>query len=248
MATLKGKSAFVTGGTRGMGEAIVRRLAAEGASVAFTYVKSDDKAQQIVQDIQQNGGQAMAIKADGTITGALVDAIAVATAAFDKIDILVNNAALSIGGPLETASERTDDYNRMIDINIRSTAEAIRTVQNFMPLGGRIINIGSVGGRRIGGPGLSDYIATKAALSAYTRGLAWDLAPRKITVNSVEPGAIDTDMMPQDPIIREAYINAIPLKRLGKPEEIASMVNFLAGDEASYITGSSFSVDGGITA
>lgn len=248
MATLKGKSAFVTGGTRGMGEAIVRRLAAEGASVVFTYVNSDEKAQLIVQNILQSGGQALAIKADGTVKGSVMDAITAAAEAFGKIDILVNNAATSIGGSLETASERTNDYDRMIDVNIRSTAEAIRTAQQFMPVGGRIINIGSVGGRRIGGPGLSDYIATKAALSAYTRGLAWDLAPRKITVNSVEPGAIDTDMMPQDPTIREAYINAIPLKRLGKPEEIASMVNFLASDEASYITGSAFSVDGGITA
>lgn len=248
MATLKGKTAFVTGGTRGMGEAIVRRLAAEGASVAFTYVNSDEKAHLIVQNILQSGGQALAIKADGAVKGAVMDAITAAAEAFGKIDILVNNAAAAIGGPLETASERTNDYDRMIDVNIRSTAEAVRTVQQFMPDGGRIINMGSVGGRRIGGPGLSDYIATKAALSAYTRGLAWDLAPRKITVNSVEPGAIDTDMMPQDPIIREAYINAIPLKRLGKPEEIASMVNFLASNEASYITGSAFSVDGGITA
>ncbi|MFP3594327.1 SDR family NAD(P)-dependent oxidoreductase [Chryseobacterium sp. SIMBA_038] len=248
MATLKGKTAFVTGGTRGMGEAIVRRLAAEGASVAFTYVNSDEKAQVIVQNILQSGGQALAIKADGAVKGAVMNAITTAAEAFGKIDILVNNAATSVGGSLETASERTNDYDRMIDVNIRSTAEAVRTVQQFMPDGGRIINMGSVGGRRIGGPGLSDYIATKAALSAYTRGLAWDLAPRKITVNSVEPGAIDTDMMPQDPTIREAYINAIPLKRLGKPEEIASMVNFLASNEASYITGSAFSVDGGITA
>lgn len=248
MATLKGKTAFVTGGTRGMGEAIVRRLAAEGASVAFTYVNSDEKAHLIVQNILQSGGQALAIKADGAVKGAVMDAITAAAEAFGKIDILVNNAAAAIGGPLETASERTNDYDRMIDVNIRSTAEAVRTAQQFMPDGGRIINMSSVGGRRIGGPGLSDYIATKAALSAYTRGLAWDLAPRKITVNSVEPGAIDTDMMPQDPTIREAYINAIPLKRLGKPEEIASMVNFLASNEASYITGSAFSVDGGITA
>jgi 3-oxoacyl-[acyl-carrier protein] reductase len=161
---------------------------------------------------------------------------------------LVNNAAVAITGPVETATDRIADYDRQIDVNIRSVAEAVRTVQKHMPDGGRIINIGSVGGRRIGGPHLADYITTKAAIAAYSRGLAWDLAPRSITVNTVEPGAIDTDMMPSDPAIREAYINAIPLKRLGKPEEIAAMVNFLAGSEADYITGSNFSVDGGITA
>jgi len=248
MSNLKGKTAFVTGGTRGMGEAIVRRLASEGASVAFTFVNSENRAHQIVEDIKKAGGEAIAIKADGSVSGAVKNAITSAAGTLGKIDILVNNAAAAVAGQLETASDRVEDYDRMVDVNIRSSAEAVRTAQIFMPDGGRIINIGSVGGRRIGGPGMSDYIATKAAISAYTRGLAWDLAPRKITVNSVEPGAIDTDMMPKDTAIREAYINAIPLKRLGKPEEIAAMVNFLAGSEAAYITGSAFTVDGGITA
>lgn len=248
MSTLKEKVAFVTGGTRGMGQAIVKRLAAEGAYVAFTYVNSDKIARDIVAEIQQAGGKALAIKADGAIKGAVESAVEQAVAAFEKIDILVNNAAVAITGPVETATDRIADYDRQIDVNIRSVAEAVRTVQKHMPNGGRIINIGSVGGRRIGGPHLTDYITTKAAIAAYSRGLAWDLAPRNITVNTVEPGAIDTDMMPSDPAIREAYINAIPLKRLGKPEEIAAMVNFLAGSEADYITGSNFSVDGGITA
>lgn len=248
MSTLKGKSAFVTGGTRGMGQAIVKRLVAEGAAVAFTYVNSDELANQTVRDIQQAGGNALAIKADSSVTGTVRSAIIAAANIFGKIDILVNNAASSVSGPLETADERSLDYDRMINVNIRSVAEAVRTAQQFMPEGGRIVNIASVGGSRIGGPQFSDYAATKAAVSAYTRGLAWDLAPRKITVNSVEPGATDTDMMPKEPAIREAYINAIPLKRLGKPEEIAAMVNFLVGDEAGYITGSAFTVDGGISA
>lgn len=248
MKSLNSKVAFVTGGTRGMGEAIVKRLAAEGAAVAFTYAQSDEKAQAVVADILKSGGKALAIKADGAIKNAVQDAIEDAAAKFGKIDILVNNAAVSVNGPIEGAAGRAADYDRQIDINIRAVAEAVRAVQKHMPDGGRIINIGSVGGRRIGSPYFSDYVATKAAISAYGRGLAWDLAPRNITVNTVEPGAIDTDMLPGDATIREAYTNAIPLRRFGKPEEVASLVNFLAGPESGYITGSSLSIDGGITA
>ncbi|MDJ1506546.1 SDR family NAD(P)-dependent oxidoreductase [Xanthocytophaga agilis] len=248
MSKLSEKVAFITGGTRGMGRAIVERLATEGATVIFTYLNSEHVAQALVASIQNDGGKALAIKADGAVKGSVEKAIIEAVSKFGKIDILVNNAAVSVAGPIETASERVAEYDRQIDVNIRAVAEAVRAVQKYMPDGGRIVNIASVGGRRIGSPYLSEYIATKAAISALSRGLAWDLAPRKITVNSVEPGAIDTDMMPSDPTIRNSYINAIPLKRLGKPEEIASMVNFLVGNEAEYITGSSFTVDGGISA
>jgi 3-oxoacyl-[acyl-carrier protein] reductase len=248
MKTLKGKTAFVTGGTRGMGEAIVRRFAAEGAQVIFSYVNSVEKSELIIKEIQEAGGEAFAIKADSGVKGTLEKAIEIAASKYGKIDILVNNAAIAISGTLETAYERENDYDRQIDVNIRSISEAVRSVIKYMPDGGRIINIGSVGGRRIGGPYMSDYAATKAAIGGYTRGLAWDLGPRNITVNNVEPGATDTDMMPDDETIRESFINAIPLKRLGKPEEVASLVNFLAGPEADYITGSSFTIDGGITA
>ncbi|ACT93552.1 SDR family NAD(P)-dependent oxidoreductase [Dyadobacter fermentans] len=248
MKTLAEKVAFVTGGTRGMGEAIVRRLASEGASVAFTYVSSQEKAQKLTDEITQNGGKALGIKADAAQSGALTKAINDTAEKFGKIDILVNNAAIAVAGPLDQAAERSGDYDRQVDVNIRAVSEAVRAAVKYIPEGGRVINIGSVGGKRIGGPFMSDYAATKAAISGYTRGLAWDLAPRNITVNTVEPGAIDTDMMPTDPAVREAFTNAIPLKRLGKPQEIAAMVNFLAGPEASYITGSSFTVDGGINA
>lgn len=249
MSKLNEKVAFVTGGTRGMGRAIVERLAKEGAIVAFTYLNSDQVAQQIVDEINQNGGKAFAIKADGSQKGAVGKAIEDAVILFQKIDILVNNAALSVGGTIETSDERSHEYDRQIDVNIRSVTEAVRTAQKYMPVGGRIVNIASVGGIRIGGPGLSDYVATKAAISAYTRGLAWDLAPRQITVNSVEPGATDTDMLQKaDEAVRQHYMNAIPLKRFAQPEEIAALVNFLVGDEAGYITGSSFTIDGGISA
>ncbi len=249
MSKLNEKVAFVTGGTRGMGRAIVERLAKEGATVAFTYLNSEQVAQQIVDEINQNGGKAFAIKADGSQKGAVGKAIEDAVILFQKIDILVNNAALSVGGTIETSDERSHEYDRQIDVNIRSVTEAVRTAQKYMPVGGRIVNIASVGGIRIGGPGLSDYVATKAAISAYTRGLAWDLAPRQITVNSVEPGATDTDMLQKaDEAVRQHYMNAIPLKRFAQPEEIAALVNFLVGDEAGYITGSSFTIDGGISA
>ncbi|WP_286856459.1 MULTISPECIES: SDR family NAD(P)-dependent oxidoreductase [Sphingobacterium] len=249
MSKLNEKVAFVTGGTRGMGRAIVERLAKEGATVAFTYLNSDQVAQQIVDEINQNGGKAFAIKADGSQKGAVGRAIEDTVSLFQKIDILVNNAALSVGGTIETSDERSLEYDRQIDVNIRSVTEAVRTAQKYMPDGGRIVNIASVGGIRIGGPGLSDYVATKAAISAYTRGLAWDLAPRQITVNSVEPGATDTDMLQKaDEAVRQHYMNAIPLKRFAQPEEIAVLVNFLVGDEAGYITGSSFTIDGGISA
>ncbi|CAM3169791.1 oxidoreductase [Chryseobacterium flavum] len=249
MSTLKGKIAFVTGGSRGMGKAIVERLAKEGAMVAFTYLNSENNAQQIVSDIVGAGGTALAIKANGAIQGAVKSAIEETVAAFSRIDILVNNAAVAVYGPIETASERAEAYNNQIDVNIHSVAEAVRTAQKYMPDGGRIINIASVGGIRIGSPGMCDYIATKAAVSAYTRGLAWDLAPRKITVNSVEPGATETDMLINaDENIRQYLMDSIPLKRFALPEEVAALVNFLAGDEAGYITGSSFKIDGGISA
>ncbi|WP_035644025.1 SDR family NAD(P)-dependent oxidoreductase [Flavobacterium sp. ASV13] len=248
MSTLKGKTVFVTGGTRGMGAAIVKRLASEGANVIFSYVSSEETAESIVKGIKESGGESLAIKVDSSIKGALEKSIDEIALKYGKIDILVNNAAISIKGPLETASERTDEYDRQIDVNIRAVSEAVRTVIKYMPDGGRIVSIGSVGAKRIGSPYMSDYIATKAAIGAYTRGLAWDLAPRNITVNTVEPGAIDTDMLPGDEAIREAFINAIPLKRFGKPEEVAGLVNFLAGPESGYITGSSFTIDGGISA
>ncbi|MCF6407772.1 3-oxoacyl-ACP reductase FabG [Chitinophaga filiformis] len=248
MLTLNEKVAFVTGGTRGMGLAIVNRLVAEGSAVAFTYAKSDDKAQAIVAEIRQRGGKALAIKADAAIKNAVANAIEEAAKTFGKIDILVNNAAIAVAGPIETAADRSADYDRQIDVNIRAVAEAVRAVQKYMPDGGRIINIGSVGGRKIGTPHMADYAATKAAIEGFSRGLAWDFAPRNITVNTIEPGAIDTDMMPADPAVREAFINAIPLKRLGKTEEIAALVNFLAGPESGYITGSNIAIDGGILA
>lgn len=249
MSILKGKTAFVTGGTRGMGEAIVRRYIQEGAEVAFTYVNSDEKAEALVAEIARSGGVAYAIKADASISGNTEKAIIEAADKFGKIDILVNNAAISIAGPVEQAHTQADDYNRQIDVNIRAVTEAVRTALRFMPDGGRIITIGSVGAKRIGGPTMSEYIATKAAVGAYSRGLAWDLGLRNITINTIEPGVIDTDMLKKaDNATREFYMNAMALKRLGTPEDVAGLANFLAGPDATYITGSSIVIDGGFSA
>lgn len=248
MQNLIGKVAFVTGGTRGMGEAIVRRFAKEGAIVVFTYAISSERANEIVLEITESGGKALAIKADASKKDAVKAAIDTAVVRFGKIDILVNNAAISVLGPLDQVQDRAAEYDRMVDVNIRSVADAIRHTIQFMPEHGRIINIGSSGGKRVGSPYLSDYVGTKAAIAGYTRGLAWDMAPKHITVNTVDPGAIDTDMLPSDPGIREGYLNVIPLKRFGRPDEVAALVNFLAGPEAGYITGSSLSIDGGINA
>ena len=172
MKTLTEKVAFVTGGTRGMGEAIVRRLASEGASVAFTYVSSEEKARKLTEEIEKNGGKVFGIKADAAQRGALTNAINDTVERFGKIDILVNNAAIAVAGPLDQAAEKSVDYDRQVDVNIRAVSEAVRAAVKYIPEGGRIINIGSVGGRRIGGPFMSDYAATKAAISGYTRGLA----------------------------------------------------------------------------
>lgn len=249
MTILKGKAAFVTGGTRGMGEAIVRRYAQEGAQVAFTYVNSDEKAEALVAEIERSGGVAYAIKADASTSGNTEKAIIEAAGKFGKIDILVNNAAILVAGPVEQAHEQVNSYNRQIDVNIRAVTEAVRTALKFMPDGGRIITISSVGARRVGGPNMSEYAATKAAVIAYSRGLAWDLGSKNITVNTIEPGTVDTDMLKKaSDATRKFYINATALKRLGNPEDIAGLASFLASPDAAYITGSSIVIDGGFSA
>jgi 3-oxoacyl-[acyl-carrier protein] reductase len=248
MLTLKEKVAFVTGGTRGIGEAIVKRFAKEGANVAFTYVNSEDKAKALVTEMEQYGIKALAIKADSAIKNAVGSAVDQAAAHFGKLDILVNNAAIAIAGPLELAADNAENYDRLIDVNIRAVAEAVRSASKYLTDGGRIINIGSVGGSRIGMAYMSDYAASKAAVAGYTRGLAWDLAPRNITANVVEPGYIHTDMMPDDQAIQDTFRNTIPLKRFGKAEEVAALVNFIAGPESNYITGSTLTIDGGLLA
>jgi 3-oxoacyl-[acyl-carrier protein] reductase len=248
MSTLKGKVAFVTGGSRSIGAAIVKRLAAEGADVAFTYSNSAEKANALVEEIEKNGIKALAIQADSAIKNEAAKAIDQAAAYFGKLDILVNNAGIVVFGHVESSAEQVDDYDRQIDINIRAVTESVKAAVKHLSPGGRIITIGSSGGTRIGMPYMAEYVATKGAVAAYSRALAWDLGAKNITVNVVAPGPIVTDANPEEGEFQDKFRETIALKRYGKVEEVAALVNFLAGPEANYITGATFAIDGGITA
>ncbi|SEW46798.1 3-oxoacyl-[acyl-carrier protein] reductase [Chitinophaga sp. YR573] len=248
MSTLNGKVALVTGGSRGIGAAIVKKLAQEGANVAFTYISSADKANALVTEVEKNGTKALAIKADNADPKAITDAVNKTVSTFGKLDILVNNAAVFIAGTLDQADDMADQYNRQSDINIRAIPAAIRAASKVISDGGRIIIIGSVVASAVGFPTLTEYGATKAAAGAYGRGYAWDLGHRNITVNTVQPGPINTDMNPDEGEFADLLKAKTALKRYGTAEEVAGVVSFLAGPDAGYITGASINVDGGILA
>ncbi|MBV2159797.1 3-oxoacyl-ACP reductase FabG [Achromobacter denitrificans] len=248
MPELTGKIAFVTGGSRGIGAAIVRRLAADGANVAFTYVSpsSAEGAQALARELSTDGRRALAIQADASDAGTVRQAIEQAIAELGPVDVLVNNAGVFITGPIGEA--RLDDYERTMDINVRAPFVAIQAAQAVMPDGGRIINIGSCLAARAGRPGVALYSASKAALVGLTQGLARDLGPRGITVNVVHPGPIDTDMNPADGAHAGDLVAVLALPHYGETRDIAGMVAFLAGPEGRYITGASLAVDGGFAA
>ncbi|MGE8627189.1 3-oxoacyl-ACP reductase family protein [Achromobacter denitrificans] len=248
MPELTGKIAFVTGGSRGIGAAIVRRLAADGANVAFTYVSpsSAEGAQALARELSTDGRRALAIQADASDAGAVRQAIEQAIAELGPVDVLVNNAGVFITGPIGEA--RLDDYERTMDINVCAPFVAIQAAQAVMPDGGRIINIGSCLAARAGRPGVALYSASKAALVGLTQGLARDLGPRGITVNVVHPGPIDTDMNPADGAHAGDLVAVLALPHYGETRDIAGMVAFLAGPEGRYITGASLAVDGGFVA
>lgn len=248
MPELTGKIAFVTGGSRGIGAAIVRRLAADGANVAFTYVSpsSAEGAQALARELSTDGRRALAIQADASDAAAVRQAIEQAIAELGPVDVLVNNAGVFITGPIGEA--RLDDYERTMDINVRAPFVAIQAAQAVMPDGGRIINIGSCLAARAGRPGVALYSASKAALVGLTQGLARDLGPRGITVNVVHPGPIDTDMNPADGAHAGDLVAVLALPHYGETRDIAGMVAFLAGPEGRYITGASLAVDGGFAA
>ena len=240
------KTALVTGGARGIGAAIVKRLARDGAAVAFTYVSAPDKAADLAATINAAGGKALAIRADSADAEQLKAAVAQTVAQFGALDILVTNAGiLHLAGIEDYALE---DFDRMVDVNVRGTFVAIQAAARHMKQGGRIVTIGSIAGIRVAFPTSSVYAMTKAAIAALVRGAAIDLAPRGITVNNVQPGPTETDMNPADGPHAQALHGMIPARRFGRPEEIAGMVAYLAGDEAALLTGASFTVDGGYTA
>jgi 3-oxoacyl-[acyl-carrier protein] reductase len=240
--SLSGKITLVTGGSRGIGAAIVRRLATDGAAVAFTYAASDEKAAALVAEIEAGGGEALAIKADSTEPEAVQRAVAETAGRFGRLDILVNNAGILLRGPVDAFS--LADFDRMFAVNVRAVFAAVQTAVAHMGAGGRIITVGSVAADRSGFPGASVYSMTKAAVAALTRGMARDLGSRGITVNTVQPGPTETDMN-SDENTRAMLRPMLALGRLGKDCEIASLIAYLAGPEASFVTGAAFTIDGG---
>lgn len=243
---LAGKVAFIQGGSRGIGAAIARRLARDGAAVALTYMSSPDKAQQVVKEIVDTGGRALAIQADSSTPNAIRTAIDQAAATFGRIDILVNNAGVLALGAVDQLS--MDDFDRTVAVNMRSVFVAVQQAVRHMGDGGRIITIGSTNADRMPFAGGSVYAMSKAAIVGLTKGLARDLGPRGITVNNVQPGPVDTDMNPADSDFADGLRGLMAINRYGHADEIASFVAYLAGPEASYITGANLMVDGGFSA
>ena len=245
-SSLNGKVALVQGGSRGIGAAIVKRLAEQGAAVAFTYVSSQAVANELQQQITANGGKALALRADSADAEAVQQAVDATVAHFGRLDILVNNAGVLAVGPLESFS--LEDFDRTLAVNVRSVFVATQAAARHMGQGGRIINIGSTNAERMPFAGGGPYAMSKAALVGLTRGLARDLGPRGITINNVQPGPVDTDMNPATGEFAESLMGFMAVGRYGKVEEIASFVAYLAGPEAAYITGASLTIDGGFAA
>ena len=242
---LQGRRAIVTGGSRGIGAAIVRRLAAEGADVVFTYAASADAATAVVDEIEAAGGHASALRADSADVAQLQEAIRIGVERLGGLDILVNNAGILLHGMVDAVS--LADFERMFAVNVRAVFVAAQAAVAHLGSGGRIVTVGSVVADRTGFPGASVYSMTKGAVAALTRGLARDLGPRGITVNTVEPGPTDTDMN-ATPGLLDRLAPMMALGRVGQDVEVANLVAWLAGPESSYVTGSALTVDGGYLA
>jgi 3-oxoacyl-[acyl-carrier protein] reductase len=243
---LEGKVALVTGGSRGIGAAIAKRLARDGASVALTYSKGANAASSVIKEIERGGGKAVAIPADAADADAVRNAVEKTVATFDRIDVLVNNAGTAIPKPFDEAT--LEEMDRVIDINIRGVLVATQAALKHMKKGGRIIMIGSSVGERVVVPGLVPYSATKGAVKMFSQALAREIGSRGITVNNVQPGPIDTELNPAAGEWAVPQKAATSLGRYGKVDEIAAMVAFVAGPESSYITGANLTVDGGMNA
>ena len=245
--TLNGKRALVTGASRGIGAAIAKALAAEGADVAITYEKSAEAAAEVVRAIQAQGRRAFAIQADSANVAAVQASITQTVAKLGGLDILVNNAGILRLAAVEDIS--LEDIDALLDVNVRAPIVASKAAIAHLGKGGRIINIGSFFADKVpGGAGLPVYALSKSALTAFSQGLARELGPRDITVNVVQPGSIDTDMNPAHGPFGDTLSAITALGRYGKVEDIANMVAFLASAKAQYITGTTLTVDGGANA
>jgi len=246
MSKLSNQVALVTGGSRGIGAAIAKRLAKDGASVAITYAKDAKAASAVVKAIELDGGKAIAIQADAADVEAIKRAVEKTIATFDRLDVLVNNAGTAVPKTFEETT--LEEMDRVIDINLRGTLAATQAALKHMKSGGRIIMIGSSVGERLLVPGLVPYAATKGAVKMFSQGLAREIGNRGITVNNVQPGPIDTDLNPAggDWAVTQKAVTA--LDRFGRVDEVAALVSFVAGPESSYITGANLTVDGGMNA
>ena len=243
---LEGKVALITGGSRGIGAAIAKRLAADGANVAITYTKGAEAAASVVKEIEHGGRKAIAIEADATDATAVEAAVAKTVATFGQLDILVNNAGTAI--PKRFEETTLEELDRVIDLNIRGPFIATQAALKHVKNGGRIIMIGSCVGERMMTPGLVSYSATKGAVKMFTQGLSREVGDRGITVNNVQPGPIDTDLNPAAGDWAAPQKANTALNRYGSVGDVAALVAFVAGPEASYITGASLTVDGGTNA
>ncbi|MEC4721643.1 3-oxoacyl-ACP reductase family protein [Noviherbaspirillum sp. CPCC 100848] len=243
---LQDKVAIVTGGSRSIGAAIARRLAAQGAKVAITYNASPDKADAVVREIEAAGGHAIALRADAGNPEAVRSAVSAVAERLGRIDILVNNAGISVlGEPTEIAFE---DFQRILAVNVTGLFVATQEALRHMGSGGRIIHIGSSMVRYAAFPTASAYTLTKGAVTGFTRGLVRDLGPKGITVNTVHPGPTDSDMNPADGAVADFVKPGIAMGRYGQGSDIAAAVAFLASDEAAFVSGAELLVDGGFTA
>ena len=245
-AELPGKAALILGGTRGIGAAISRRLAADGAAVAMIYLSRAEEAADLAAELQAAGAKALAIRADIADPAALEAAIDETIATLGRIDILVNNAGLAITGPLDAYA--ADAFDRVFAVNVRAPFLAAQRVAAQMADGGRIITIGSIVADRAPGAGVTLYAASKAALGGLTRGLARDLGPRRITANLIQPGPVDTERNPADGPNAVANRSPLAIDRHGTVEEVASLVAWLASDAAGFATGATYAIDGGWSA
>lgn len=246
MANLAGKKAFVTGGSRGIGAAIVKRLAAEGADVAFTYARSGERAGEVASAVEAEGRRVMSIQADNRDPDSVRTAVEKAAKTFGGLDILVNSAGIYEEASIDELT--LEDFDRTLDVNLRAAFIASRAAVDHMPDGGRIVAIGSNLAVRVPFPGISLYAMSKSALIGLTKGLARDLGSRGITANVVHPGSTDTDMNPATGEGADVQRSIMAIPRFGDPAEVAGLVAWLAGPQARGVTGAEFTIDGGANA
>jgi 3-oxoacyl-[acyl-carrier protein] reductase len=243
---LRNRSALVIGGSRGIGAAIVRRFAREGARVAFTFVSHAEQAERTATAVREAGGTVLAIQADSADAEAIRQAVAKAASGLGGLDILVVNAGVAAMAPIEDFD--LADLDRTLAVNLRGVFVAVQAALKYLPTGGRILTLGSCNAERMPFPGGAVYAMSKAGLVGLVKGMARDLGARGITVNNIQPGPVDTDMNPARGDFADMLRGLVALGRYGEADEIAAFAAFLASPEAGYITGASLMIDGGFTA